>query len=232
MNMEAALAHCPRDANGLLKLGGLWLHAKHAHNSLSKLVRRHALEVTVVKGWVKKRGIYAQESVARKLAQLIPAQHLWQDGGSETNGEPTPAVTPEAVAHPNPATNPAGVQVSEDQLLITDLLSESDVSTHLSYLLQRPISFKLRITPNKELALIDVAILFTGLDNNKAGLAVRRLLAQFPDVQSNRLNFKFPGRGQKEVEVAPPGAVSRFSIKQIEIQIPGQRKSHTCWNVL
>ena len=117
-------------------------------------------------------------------------------------------------------------------MLITDLLSESDVSTHLSYLLQRPISFKLRITPNKELALIDVAILFTGLDNNKAGLAVRRLLAQFPDVQSNRLNFKFPGRGQKEVEVAPPGAVSRFSIKQIEIQIPGQRKSHTCWNVL
>ena len=84
-----------------------------------------------------------------------------------------------------------------------DLLTESDVSTHLSYLLQRPVPFRLRITPNKELALIDVAIIFTGLDNNQAGLAVRRLLEQFPDVQSNRLNFKFPGKGQKEVTVAP-----------------------------
>ena len=45
-------------------------------------------------------------------------------------------------------------------------LSESDVSTQLSYLLQRPVPFKLRITPKKELALIDVAMLFTGLDNN------------------------------------------------------------------
>jgi hypothetical protein len=92
-----------------------------------------------------------------------------------------------------------------------DSLSESDVSTHLSYLLQRPISFKLRITPNKELALIDVAILFTGLDNNHAGLAVRRLLAQFPDVHSNRVNFKFPGRGQKEVEVAPLAEAIEFA---------------------
>jgi hypothetical protein len=96
-------------------------------------------------------------------------------------------------------------------LLITDLLSESDVSTHLSYLLQRPVPFKLRITPNKELALIDVAILFTGLDNNKAGLAVRRLLAQFPDFQSNRLKFKFPGRGRQTVEVAPLAEAIEFA---------------------
>jgi len=88
MNMEAALAHCSRDANGLLKLGGLWLNARQAHSSLSNLVRRHALKVTVVKGWAKTQGIYARESVARKLAQLIPAQDLWRDGGSETNGEP------------------------------------------------------------------------------------------------------------------------------------------------
>ena len=87
MTIEVALAHCSRDANGLLKLGGLWLNAGLASDNLSKLVRRHALEVTNVKGWAKKRGFYAQESVARKLAQLIPAQHLWQDGGSETNGE-------------------------------------------------------------------------------------------------------------------------------------------------
>ena len=84
-----------------------------------------------------------------------------------------------------------------------DHLSESDVSTHLSYLLQRPVPFRLRITPNKELALIDIVIIFTGLNDNQAGKAVRRLLEQFPDVQSNMMNFKFPGKGQKEVTVAP-----------------------------
>jgi len=78
-------------------------------------------------------------------------------------------------------------------------------------LLKRPVSFKLRITPNKELALIDVAMIFNGLDNNQAGKAVRRLLEQFPDVQSNRLNFKFPGRGQKAVEVAPLAEALEFA---------------------
>jgi hypothetical protein len=60
------------------------------------------LEVTVVKGWAKIQGIYAHESVARKLAQLIPARYLWRDGGSETNGEPrqpveAPVATTDAV---------------------------------------------------------------------------------------------------------------------------------------
>ena len=51
--------------------------------------------------------------------------------------------------------------------------------------------------------LIDVAIIFTGLNNDDAGKAVRRLLDQFPDVRSNSPNFKFSGKGQKEVAVAP-----------------------------
>jgi len=95
--------------------------------------------------------------------------------------------------------------------VLAELLSESDVSTHLSYLLKRPVSFKLRITPNKELALIDVAILFTGLDNNHAGLAVRRLLEQFPDFHSNRVKFKFPGRGRQTVDVAPLAEALEFA---------------------
>ena len=92
-----------------------------------------------------------------------------------------------------------------------DHLSESDVSTHLSYLLQRPVPFRLRITPNKELALIDIVIIFTGLNDNQAGKAVRRLLEQFPDVQSNMMNFKFPGKGQKEVTVAPLAKALEFA---------------------
>jgi len=117
--------------------------------------------------------------------------------------QPAPAVTPETVAHPNPAANSAGV--------LAEHLSESNVSTHLSSLLKRQVSFKLRITPNKELALIDVAMIFNGLDNDQAGLAVRRLLEQFPDVRSNRSNFKFPGRGRQTVDVAPLAEALEFA---------------------
>lgn len=92
-----------------------------------------------------------------------------------------------------------------------DHLSESDVSTHLSYLLQRPVPFRLRITPNKELALIDIAIIFTGLNNDHAGYAVRRLLEQYPEFRSNIAKFKFPGRGRQTVDVAPLAEALEFA---------------------
>ncbi|NDH86510.1 KilA-N domain-containing protein [bacterium] len=136
MNIEAALAHCQRDANGLLKLGGLWLNASRAHSSLSRLVRRHALEATVVKGWAKNRGIYAQERVARKLAQLIPAQHLWRDGGSETTGElrqpveAAAATTNAATEEISPAdTSDSGAPEQNSGVTEPTLLGDTSITT-------------------------------------------------------------------------------------------------------
>ena len=99
--------------------------------------------------------------------------------------------------------------IATPELLRADYLSKSDVGAQLSILLQRPVQFRLRITPNKEVALIDLAIIFTGIDNDNAGKAVRRLLEKFPDVRSNSPNFRFPGRGQKIVDVAPASAPDR-----------------------
>jgi len=59
--------------------------------------------------------------------------------------------------------------------------------------------------------LIDVAMIFTGLNNNQAGKAVRRLLDDHPEVQSTRLNFKFAGRGQKPICVAPLAVALDFA---------------------
>ena len=229
MTIEAALAHCQRDAKGLLKLGGLWLNAELAHDSLSKLVRRHSLEVTNVKGYTKKRGLYAHESVARKLAQLIPAQHLWRDGGSETNGEPVgapatnstnsdgvvaairtepqaiqpaPAVLSEAVAHPNPATNSAGVLVELGALLQCDVTQMRSAGRILS--------------------VIDVAMAITGLARDQASKAVRTLLCEHPEVRSKISNLKFPGRGQRET----PGAEIE-TIIEIIMLLPGAAAATT-----
>ena len=136
MTAEAALAHCQRDANGLLKLGGLWLNAGLANDNLSKLVRRHALEVTNVKGYPKKRGLYAHESVARKLTQLIPAQHLWRDGGSETTGElrqpveAAAATTNAATEEISPAdTSDSGAPEQNSGVTEPTLLGDTSITT-------------------------------------------------------------------------------------------------------
>ena len=41
----------------------------------------------------------------------------------------------------------------------------------------------------------------TGIDGNHAGKVYRKLVADFPEVHSVGVNFKFPGRGQRETPV-------------------------------
>jgi hypothetical protein len=75
MNIEAALAHCPRDANGLLKLGGLWLEAtaskrKHEEQAASKKrTREEAEEERVIAEIDAKRDLAAAE-LGAKVAKL------------------------------------------------------------------------------------------------------------------------------------------------------------------
>ena len=79
--LTAALTHCRRDEQGLLKISDLWSEAKSAHHGVSKLLKRNAAlsgEVVVRKGGCKHRGSYAPEDVTRQLAQLIPLRLLWQ----------------------------------------------------------------------------------------------------------------------------------------------------------
>jgi hypothetical protein len=54
-------------------------------------------------------------------------------------------------------------------------------------------------------------MIFTGLNNNQAGKVVRRLLKEHPEVQSTRLNLKFPGPGQRPVAVVPLAVALDFA---------------------
>ena len=171
--VEAAVARCSRDRNGLLKLSWLWEDPRKAHTHLSRLVRKSGLveRVTIMHA----KGIFASEEVARHLAGFISADQLWR----APDVVPVPEVEVPATADP------------------------ADVGRQLSALLGHPVNFQLRTTPDNRPALIDITMIFTGLKNNQAGLAVRHLLAQYPEFQSSILKFKFPGRGRQTIDVAP-----------------------------
>ena len=70
-------------------------------------------------------------------------------------------------------------------------------------MLGHPVKFQLRATPANWPALIDITMIFTGLNNNQAGKVVRRLLEEHPEFQSSRLKFKFEGRGRQTIDVVP-----------------------------
>jgi hypothetical protein len=87
----------------------------------------------------------------------------------------------------------------------------SDLSAELSQILERPVCFKLRTTPSGHLALIDVAMIFTGLDNNHAAEAVRNVVRCYPEFNDAIVKFKFPGRGRQTISVAPLAAAIEFA---------------------
>jgi len=78
------------------------------------------------------------------------------------------------------------------------------VEVQLAELLGHEVNLKgLRSTPNKMVSLIDITLLFTGLAANQAGLVGRRLLYEHPEVRRRTVKLKFPGRGQRPIDVLP-----------------------------
>jgi len=191
--VAGALARCRRDANGLLKLGDLWRDPHVAHHHLSHAIKRAGLAPHVVAirtGRTEGRGLFAPERVARQLAQLIPPEHLWTADAPDV-----PDLAEDRAAAEAPAT----------------AMRSSDVGQQLSELLGHPVNFQLRTTPAGEVALIDVAMIFTGLASDQAGLAVRRLLEGQAEIRSLISNFHFPGRGQRSIHVAPLAVALDFA---------------------
>jgi hypothetical protein len=83
---------------------------------------------------------------------------------------------------------------------------------------------KIRATSHTppRVAIYDVISLISGLDGNHAGKAFRELVQQHPEVHSNGVNFKFPGRGQRETPVA-----DAKGIVEIIMLLPGKRAALT-----
>jgi hypothetical protein len=78
--------------------------------------------------------------------------------------------------------------------------SERGILMELQRLVNKPVK-KLRKEGDK-LAVIDVIMVITGKNNNSSAECLRTLKANNPDVKDKLAKSKFPGRGQKEIDIA------------------------------
>ena len=206
----AALARCRRDAEGRLKLGDLWRIPAVGHNNLSHAIKRAGLAahvVTVGAGRNESRGLFAPEGVARQLAELSPPEHLWT-GAVPCAPEPLASADQET-RRAAPRRQNVSREVSDGE--VGESASAADLGSQLSTLLGHPVNFHLRATPDNRPALIDITMIFTGLKRDQAGLVVRRLLEEHPEVRSSISNFKFPGPGQRPTSVAPMSVALEYA---------------------
>ena len=214
-HLASALAHCRRDAKGLLKLSDLWAEAKAAHHGVSALLKRHpALSEAVImhKGGCSNRGAFAPEGVARQLAKFLPQNHLWRLEASE-------AETSEVPKSQQPVEEVVA-ETGSANLTSINVLTSAGVLSELGALLQRDVT-QLR-NAGRILSVIDVAMAITGLARDQASKAVRELLRSQPEVRSKISNLKFPGRGQRDT----PGAEIE-TIIEIVMLLPGAAAATT-----
>ena len=97
-----------------------------------------------------------------------------------------------------------------------------DVTRELAKVLGRNATTMRRIrktddTPPR-IGIYDVISAVTGLDGNHAGKTYRDLMQHHPEVHSTGVNFKFPGRGQRETPVT-----DAKGIVEIVMMLPGKR---------
>ena len=82
--------------------------------------------------------------------------------------------------------------------------SGDDIPSQLATLLEKAV-VQIRKTDRNPLqaSIYDVISAVTSLNSNHAGKAYRDLTARYPEVHSVGVNFRFPGRGQRNTPVAP-----------------------------
>jgi hypothetical protein len=251
--VDAAVRHCARDPEGLLKIGDLWLQPEKEWQKHELLKRHPELKAQVMVrlggDW---RGKYADEETARKIAALVDVQKLWRapevPEEEETEAEETAQQAPPAVAVQeapssleeeeqgslSSSSGSEGADLShvavfkeenaspseslddgsdENRLVVGPItpafplaneLNLVQMEVQLAELLGHEVNLKsLRTSPDKLVALIDITVLFTGLSANNAGEVVRKLLPEHPEVQGRTVKLKFPGRGQRPIDVLP-----------------------------
>ena len=97
--------------------------------------------------------------------------------------------------------------------------SADDVPTQLAALLGKE-AVQIRKTDRNppQASIYDVISAVTGLNGNHAGKAYRDRTARYPEVHSVGVNFRFPGRGQRDTPVA-----NVRGIVEIIMLLPGQQ---------
>ena len=155
---------------------------------------------------------------ARKFCRRFAAQ-------AATNLEDARPATPEKESDASeedrdaqPASDTQEAEDLAESLMSEDVASElhsenevTDIETQLSQVFGRSVDIHIRKTPEGQVALIDIAMMFTGMDNNHSAQAIRNLIREHTEVNYRIVNFKFPGRGQRTVDVANLATALEFA---------------------
>ena len=118
--------------------------------------------------------------------------------------------------------NPAQV-VQRAVLRVEVLGDDKELRKQLSYLLKVPLGEvrRIRMTPEKQPALIDVISILTKKNKNDSSEVWRTLERSSREVQENILNIHFPGQGQRSTPVAK----DLKTLVQVIFMLPGREAS-------
>jgi len=147
-----------------------------------------------------------QAQAATHLEDARPAIPEEESDASEEDRDAQPA------SDTQEAEDLAESLMSED--VASELHSEdevTDIETQLSQVFGRSVDIHIRKTPEGLVAIIDIAMIFTGMENNNAARAVRNLIREHTELNHRLIKFKFPGRGQRMVDVANLATALEFA---------------------
>jgi hypothetical protein len=207
--VEAALAGARRTEEGFVRATDLC----RANDPTVGVIMQANPEINKQVWWGTAGGsrcYVTRTDVARAILAHLPTNKLRRHAAAPSTAPaaPTalaaPSTAPTALAAPSTASQEtleerAAVQEAQP----TPDATPSNLQEQLCTLLGRPVQLRLRTTSDGLVSLIDVTMFFTGLNNDNAGDAVRRLMHTHPDFRAECAKFKFPGRGRQTVDVAP-----------------------------
>jgi hypothetical protein len=118
----------------------------------------------------------------------------------------------------------APAQVVQREVLRVEVLGDDkELRKHLSYLLKVPLGEigRIRMTPEKQPALIDAISILTRKNKNDSAEVWRELERSSREVKENILNIHFPGQGQRSTPVAK----DLKTLVQVIFMLPGREAS-------
>ena len=78
----------------------------------------------------------------------------------------------------------------------------SDIKRQLSRLLGRRVTTQIRKTDDPpRISVLDVVAIVIGQNGAAASLAVRRVVEKYPEVDALLVDFRFPGRRQRDTKI-------------------------------
>jgi hypothetical protein len=164
------------------------------------------------------------EEASSSSAGLPVQEEGPEEASSSSAGPPVQEQGPEEASSSSSsvALAPAPAASSRPEALRVEAMGDdTELRKHLAGLMKIPLAQigRIRMTPDKQPALVDVISIIARLDKDAAAHYLRRVTEVSPNVSTACTNIHFPGRGQRPTPVAQNLKV----LIQVIFLLPGQQ---------